>query len=120
MSAPKGPEHRRGPRVARHFLVRYRPLRDSDAEWLVSPLRDLSSGGARFLSERQFAAGDVMMMQLILPVSSQPIELKARVAWTRKSKVGTAITDLGVTFETQDVFVQRTLETAIAHLLKRP
>ena len=100
-------------------MVRYRPMQSGVTSWLVSPLRDLSSGGARFLSEQQFSVGDVMELQLVLPVSPQPIALKARVAWT-KARPGTTLGELGVTFDPGDVAIQRTIDAAIAHFLKKP
>jgi len=56
-------ELRRRPRVAHRLLVRYQPPVEGAAEWLVSPLRDLSSGGARFLSEHPFAMGETFDLQ---------------------------------------------------------
>ena len=74
-------DQRRAPRVSHPFMIRYRPLGTDPAGWLVSPLQDLSRGGARFLSERPFYVGMVLEAQLLLPFSRDPMPLEARVAF---------------------------------------
>ena len=66
-------EQRRRPRINRPFIVRYRPASTEDAKWFVSPLRDLSGGGARFVSEYPFFVGDTFELQLLLQVPEQPL-----------------------------------------------
>ena len=115
MNEPSRHEQRRVPRVRRSFIARYRiPSRDR-TNWLVSPLRDLSSGGARFLSEYPFEVGALLEMALLLPASPQPITVKARVAWTKPWRAG--LMELGVTFDVGDVAIQEQLNLAISHFL---
>jgi hypothetical protein len=117
-SAEPPEEHRLAPRAAAHPLVRYRPPGEPGATWLVSPLRDLSSGGARFLSEHPFAVGDTFEMQLLLPVAAQPIWVRARVAW---AKLGVMkMVELGVTFDAGDAANQRLIDEAVARKLPDP
>ena len=75
-------ENRRRPRVSHPFMVRYRLDTETAKNhgWFVSPLRDLSSGGARFLSEETVEPGVLLQTQLLLPTAAQPVEVKARVA----------------------------------------
>ena len=110
-------EQRRRPRVAHRLLVRYRPPVEGATEWLVSPLRDLSGGGARFLSEHAFAAGESFELQLLLPAAQEPVTLKARVAWTRSAPM--RLTELGVTFDPDDVMIQRLIDATVEHFLQR-
>lgn len=111
-------EHRLAPRAAAHPLVRYRPPGEPGATWLVSPLRDLSSGGARFLSEHAFAVGDAFELQLLLPVAAQPIWVRARVAWAKPGAM--KMVDLGVTFDAGDAANQRLIDEAVARKLSGP
>ncbi|MBI4342518.1 MAG: PilZ domain-containing protein [Candidatus Omnitrophica bacterium] len=110
-------EQRRSPRIARSFMVRYRVTVPQDTVWLVSPLRDLSSGGARLLSERPLAIGDQLELQLILPMAQQPVPLKARVAWVRPAPLG--MVEIGVTFDPGDAGIQQTIDSAVAHFLRK-
>ena len=96
-------------------MVRYQP--PGKTAWLMSPLRDLSSGGARFLSEHGFAAGDLFEIQLVLPATPQPVALKVRVAWAKPWRGG--LLEIGVTFSPGDAFVQRTIDDAINRFLGR-
>lgn len=110
-------EHRRAPRVARSVIVRYRCPEAGQTVWLVSPLRDVSSGGARFLSEQTVAIGRTIEMQLMLPTASQPVSLLARVVRTKPAQTG--LIEVGVTFSTADVAVQRAIDRAVAHFLHK-
>ena len=109
-------ERRRAPRIMRSFIVRYRAADQSGATWLASPLKDLSSGGARFLSEQPLAVNDVLALQLLLPTAQQPVALKARVAWVRPAPFNMAA--VGVTFDPGDLLVQRTIDEAVAYFLR--
>ena len=110
-----GAEHRRAPRIAHPFMVRYQPA--GARTWLMSPLRDLSGGGARFFSEHAFAAGEAFEIKLILPTSNHPVLLKACVAWVKPWRAG--LLEVGVTFDPGDVGVQRTIDEAVSRLLGR-
>jgi len=108
-------ERRQRPRVAHRLIVRYRRPVEGSAEWLVSPLRDLSSGGARFLSEHPFTAGETFELHLLLPAAQQPVMLLARVAWARAAQM--QMTEVGVTFDAHDAAIQRLIDTAVKHFL---
>jgi hypothetical protein len=110
-------EHRKKPRVARAFMARYRLESPMVTDWLVSPLRDLSSGGARFLSERPFKAGQFIELQLLLPFARDPVVLRARVAWTKPGRL--SMMEIGVTFDAGDPAAQQTIDAGVAHLLQK-
>ena len=110
-------EQRKRPRINRPFIVRYRPASTEDAKWFVSPLRDLSSGGARFISEYPFFVGDTFELQLLLPVSKDPILLKARVAWIKAAHM--SMSEIGVTFGAGDTGIQQTIDQAVAYFLDK-
>ena len=111
-------EQRRSPRVEHHFMARYMVPGRSPKQWLVSPLRDLSSGGARFLSECPFTVKDTFELQLVLPNARQPVLLNARVAWTRPGPMG--MQEIGVTFDPGDTAMQAIIDAAVARFTQKP
>ena len=111
-------EQRREPRVTHSFMARYRATEGGQASWFVSPLRDLSSGGARFISEYAFEVGTTLDMQPLLTTSEQPVPLKARVAWAKPGSL--SLTEQGVTFNPEDTGMQHIIDTAVAHFLRKP
>lgn len=110
-------EYREAPRIAHGFLVRYRSAAAASSGWLVSPLRDLSGTGARFLSERRCATGDPIELELMLPTSQQPVAISGMVAWAKPAQYGTM--ELGVTFELKDTATQRLIDAAVEVFLKK-
>jgi hypothetical protein len=110
-------EQRREPRVARAFMVRYRALSPESQAWLLSPLRDLSQGGVRFVSERAFEVGTLLELQLVLPTAPAPMAARGRVTWSKPGPM--ALPELGVTFEGLDPQTQQALQGAVKHFLER-
>jgi Tfp pilus assembly protein PilZ len=112
-------EHRRTQRVAHAFLIRYQPPRAGKPTWLSSPLRDLSSGGARFVSEHHFETGAIFDAQLLLPLSQQPVFVKVRVAWVKPWRAG--LVEVGVTFDANDMAIQQAIDESVERLIhKKP
>ena len=108
-------EHRRDPRIAHGFMVRYRLPRESS--WSVSPLRDLSSSGARFLGERSFDVGSDLELQLVLPLAKEPLVVQARVA--RASPGPMNLVEYGVTFQAEAASIQQMIDVAVSHFLRK-
>ena len=110
-------DSRRDPRISHAFMVRYKPP-PKDATQLVSPLRDLSSGGARFFSEYPFQQGEEFEAQLVIPQAIQPVMVKAKVAWVKPFKMN--MVEVGITFSAGDMIMQQAIDDAVAHFLKKP
>ena len=110
-------EQRQAPRIARGFMVRYRPAENAAALWSVSPLRDLSRTGARFLAESAFPVRTVLELQLVLPMTKQPVAIRGRVAWLKPGPL--SLMEHGVAFETIGPETQQAVDAAVAHFLKR-
>ena len=108
-------EHRRDPRIARGFLVRYR--RPWERSWSVSPLRDLSCSGARFIGECAFEVGTELELQLVLPVAKEPLVLLACVARAKPGPMN--LVEYGVTFKTEEAAIQETIDVAVAYFLRK-
>jgi hypothetical protein len=113
-----GQEPRRGPRVPHAFIVRYRPAGEAASGWLVSPLRDLSSHGARFLSERDFPVGASLDAQLQLGLAQQPVHLTARVAWVKPAQL-MKMHELGITFDPGDPAAQQAIDAAVNRFIQK-
>lgn len=111
-------EHRRDPRVTRQFMVRYRSASAGSGTWMLSPLHDLSASGARFVSEHPFAFGDHLDLQLVLPVSTQPVGLAAKVVWVKPAPLN--LTEIGVAFEPASEETRQMIRDAVAHFLRQP
>ena len=110
-------EQRKCPRISRPFMIRYRPSDKEQAGWLVSPLRDLSSGGARFISEYPFFVGETFEMQLLLPALKEPLSLKARVAWVKTPHM--SMSEIGITFDPGDTAIQQAIDQAVTYFLSK-
>lgn len=83
----------------------------------MSPLKDLSRSGARFLCERTFAVGAVLDVKLLLPVANEPVAVMARVVWVRQRPTGLA--EHGIRFALEDSSTGTVIERAVLHTLKR-
>ena len=112
-----GEEQRREPRVAHAFMVRYRASDPGGPTWLLSPLKDISRGGARFVSESAFAEGVMLDLQLLLPTADAPVAVAGRIAWKQPGPV--QLHEYGVTFAVDDPAKQQAIDAAVHHFLKR-
>lgn len=111
-------DQRRSPRVEHHFMARYAiPLR-SPKQWLISPLKDLSSGGARFISEHKFSVNETFDLQLVLPTINEPVALSATIAWVRPGPMN--MFEVGITFSPGDTAMQAVIDAAVARFVGRP
>jgi len=97
-------------------MARYRPR--GTATWLLSPLRDLSQGGARFLCDQSFEVGTALEMEIILPMIKQPIWCPAEVAWVKPADQPGCV-ELGVAFQAGDDRTREALQQAVRHFMKR-
>lgn len=110
-------ERRRAARIMRAFVVRYQAFGAKSDAWLTSPLRDFSSGGARFLSGQPFRTGETIVLQLLLPTSQQPIVLKARVSWNKPGSLGSV--EIGVEFEPTALAARKAISDAAQFFLRK-
>ena len=111
------PEQRRHPRVEKSFLVRYREQGRPQSEWMMSPLKDLSLSGARFLCERRFDVGTMVDMELVLPMVREPVPVAGRVVRAKDAMAG--MVDHGVAFEGVDPAHEQVIGEAVEHFLKK-
>ena len=95
-------ERRRAARLQRSFWVWFRDAQGAGA-WQVSPMRDFTARGVRFVAEQAFEAGTRLEMKLMLPMAAQPLRLTGRVAWARPLEgVRLHLTEHGVVFDARE------------------
>jgi len=109
---------RRAPRIERPFIVKYRCPEIGQTEWLMSPMRNLSVSGVRFIGEHGFAMGSVLDLQLCLPNAAQPITAKGLVVWTRRLDPG-PMSEHGVTFSEADPATTQQIAQAVEFFLRK-
>ncbi len=98
-------DRRRSPRISRRFMIRYRCPASNQTQWMVSPIKDFSGTGARFISECAFPIGTVLDLELQVSTCPLPIPLQGTVVW---SKLGPGqLTEHGVTFLNPDAVAQQ-------------
>ena len=110
-------DRRAAQRIARSFLVRYHAQEGQGMAWDTAPLRDFSETGARFLAQSACQQGDALILQLILPMSREPVWVTARVVWVKP--VQWEMQELGVAFEPGDDQTKQAIAAAAAFFQKR-
>ena len=92
---PSDRERRHAPRVENQLLVKFRL--PADEKWHMTPLKDLSATGLRFMAEVPCADGTALELQLLLPTIATPLRLAGRVSWARPASIP-QLYDYGVEF----------------------
>jgi len=67
------------------------------------------------MCEGAFAMGSTLELQLILPISREPVSLLARVTWTKPGPWD--LIEHGVAFDEAGAGVQETIDAAVAYFL---
>jgi len=78
-----GPEKRKHPRVEGRFVVSYRILEEIN-NVDISQTKNLGLGGMLLTTNRQFASGTNLALEIRLPFDPNPIMLIARVLESRE------------------------------------
>ena len=107
-----GKERRRFIRVQHPFTIRYRDATESDKPWLITTVRDLSLGGARFIADQAFDVGQALELQVVVPVSRQTIVLRAHVVWANPKNPALRLYEYGVAFDVIDTALQQLIDIA--------
>ncbi len=116
-SASESERRQAGPRVIRHFLVRYRG--PNETAWHMSPLRDFSREGARLVCEESYVPGTALDFRLGLPVFLTPVQITVRVMWQQSVFSGRMqMTEHGMSFTELEPAVQQTIDEAVKRFVK--
>lgn len=114
-----GAERRRSPRVAKQFIVRYRCPEIGQTQWLVSPIKDLSTVGLRFFGEYGYTIGTELELELSLPLAPKPLPGTGRVIWQRRQGT-TKMTEHGVEFVDFDPPAHQVIAQTVKALAQKP
>ena len=119
VNLPAAPADRRSSvRVPCQFMIQYRG--HQRAAWDLSPLRELGSGGARFLADGELDPGETVDIRMGLPLFPEPVQLPARVVWQKSTFSGAfKVAETGITFTNLDVHLLRAIDNTVHRLLQR-
>lgn len=106
------------PRVSHPFLVRYQSSQ-RPGTWRVSPLSSLGVGGIRFIGECAYELGERVLIQLVLPSASRPVEVTGRVYWANPVNAPMKLFDYGMAFETLPPPARAVIETTVSRLVRK-
>jgi c-di-GMP-binding flagellar brake protein YcgR len=59
---------RQHPRIAKRFVVKFRPKGAQDAQWEISTLNNVSEGGCSFFSDVAYALGQNLELGIQFPI----------------------------------------------------
>ncbi|MEW6102168.1 MAG: PilZ domain-containing protein [Candidatus Omnitrophota bacterium] len=78
-----GPDRRKHPRITARFIVSYRILDEVD-KTDISQTKNLSLGGMMLTTNKQFAPGTHLALEIRLPFDPHPIMIVAKVLESRE------------------------------------
>ena len=111
-------DRRRAPRIDKRFMVKYRCPSLGHAQWMMSPIKDLSAVGLRFVGEFAFARGTDIELQIILPILQEPLPARGVIVWQRPASAPKTY-EHGVEFSDSDPAVFEQLSQAVDHFLRK-
>lgn len=110
-------ERRRSPRIDRRFMVKYRCPSRGQAQWMMSPIKNISSSGVRFIGETGYPTGVVLELLLHLPTSTEAVPVNGVVVWQRGGAM--QLTEHGVQFVSASAAAKQQIQQALEFLLKK-
>ncbi|MFA5411218.1 MAG: PilZ domain-containing protein [Candidatus Omnitrophota bacterium] len=112
-----GHERRDYPRVSSRFIVSYRVLEEED-NLDVSQTKNISLGGMLLTTNRQFAPGTDLALEIRLPFDPHPIMLTAKVLESREV-IRDLIYDTRLQFLSVDEHHQKIINKTVDYYLKK-
>jgi Tfp pilus assembly protein PilZ len=114
--AYRGEEKRQHPRLGRRFMVSYRIAEENDMIDL-SQTKNVSLGGMLLTTNRLFATGTNLLLEIRLPFETEPIKIAARVK-DSKEVVKNVIYDTRLEFIAVDEKHKDVITKTVEHYLK--
>ena len=112
-----GAERRKHPRISRRFIVSYRILDEIDNND-ISQTKNLSLGGMLLTTNRQFAPGTKLALEIRLPFDPDPIMLIAQVVESREITKN-LIYDTRLMFLAVDETHRKAMNETVEYYLKK-
>ncbi|MFH1778994.1 MAG: PilZ domain-containing protein [Candidatus Omnitrophota bacterium] len=94
---PANPERRRYPRVSSAMPVQYRGIRQTSDATVGTVMRDISTGGIRFIANEFISVFTRLVVEISIPLTSKPVRAISKVVWIRKRPSGEQY-ELGMQF----------------------
>jgi len=110
-------ERRKDTRIEKHFMVHYKPAKEEGGSWRMSPLKDISKNGARFLYEGDCAMGEQLILELHMPANPAAQRIKATVV--RIQETDNRWAEIGVSFNEIDEKTQNDINAIVNWFLKK-
>ena len=108
-------ERRAHPRIAWHFVVRFKSHQSS--RWDFSTLKDLSLGGCYFISSKPFELGEILDLEIKIPSLNTSLGFTAEVRRCQGEKMG--VNAIGVSFIQVDESQKKALQQTVDFFLKK-
>ena len=106
-------ERRLALRAPGHFTIGYRKLSDLE-HWQISPLKDFSRLGVRFISDERLEPDQPLELRLRLPRMVGPVDISSRVVWRRPAFSGVLeMSEVGVAFFNPDPELQHAIDALV-------
>lgn len=112
-----GPERRKEPRAKGSFVVTYRVVEDEDKADMTQT-KNISVGGMLLTTNRKFAAGTKLALQIRLPINPNPIMLIGSVLES-KEVVSNLIYDTRLAFLAVDTKHQKIISKTVGYYSKK-
>jgi hypothetical protein len=109
-------ERRRHPRISGRFMVSYRILDESNSDFTQS--KDISVGGMLLTTNRQFAKGVCLAVEIRLPFERNPIMLVGRVVDSKEITLD-LIYDTRLEFLAIDEQHRQILDKTVGYYIKK-
>ena len=115
--AYNGQEKRKYPRLGRRFIVSYRIAEENDMIDL-SQTRNVSLGGMLLTTNRIFAPGTNLLLEIRLPFETSPLKIAAKVK-DSKEVVKNLIYDTRLEFVAVDEKHREVITKTVEHYLRK-
>jgi len=112
-----GPERRKHPRISARFIVSYRLMEEAD-NVDISQTKNLSLGGMLLTTNRQFAPGSKLALEIRLPFDPHPIMLIGRIIESKEITKG-LIYDTRLEFLAIDENHRKVMTETVSYYLKK-
>ena len=105
------------PRAKARCVVKYQIFGATDEKYEVSTTKDLSAGGIRFTSHKEFAKGTILHLEILIPPKPTEITVRGEVMWVKQIR---RIYENGVKFIKIELTEQDLIKGFVSKLLGKP
>jgi len=109
-------ERRKSKRINRHFVITYR-VHDRDTQYDLSQIKNISKGGLRFTTSKQYPEGTILSLELRTPVTTDRIKFLGKVV-SSKVVLDGLIWDTRVAYVDMDEDTKRLVDKTIQYFGK--